>query len=157
MTRKKLLLIAVGLVLLGGIYYYLYRDWFASEDIQIFHRLSSRQSFFRRGRPTDTSRASPIFFGFNKKFALTSVKVVPVSDIATNKYPHPIWELVSDSNSIPTKGFSYGMPIPGMRPSVPGARPDPLEPNVKYRLFVEADSRKGEHDFSTPVNSPTGR
>jgi hypothetical protein len=37
-----------------------------------------------------------------------------------------------------------------MRPAVKGATPDPLEPGVKYRLFIEAGKLKAEHDF-TPV------
>src|SRR5207245_9221003 len=83
----------------------------------------------RSAAPFPTRRSSdlgdavnPIIFGFDRKLKLTSLKVVPESDIETNKYPHPIWELISDSNSVPIKTFAYGMPIQGMRPSVPGDR-----------------------------------
>ena len=47
---------------------------------------------------------------------MTSLKVIPVQEIETNKHPHAIWDLVSDSNSIPTKDLMYGIPIRGMRP-----------------------------------------
>jgi hypothetical protein len=156
MTGKKLWLIAGGVVLLGGIYYYLYSDWFTRESIQMYHRIGERGALMRRGRSGGAGPGNVVFFGFDHKHKLTSVKVVPLADLKTNKYPHAIWELVSDSNSIPLKGFAYGMPIPGMRPTVKGARPDPLEPGVTYRLQIQSGSLKGEHDFSTTANSPEG-
>jgi hypothetical protein len=88
-----------------------------------------------------------VVFAFDRRLKLTSLKVIPVSDIETNKYPHPIWHLVSDSNSVPIAEYMYGLPIKGMRPDVKGATPDPLEPGVKYRLLIEAGKFKAEHDF----------
>ena len=88
-------------------------------------------------------------FFFTAKYKLTSVKVVPLDALKTNKYAHPIWHLISDSNSVPVKSIIYGVPIRGMKPDVKGARPAALEPNVPYRLLVEAGSLKGEHDFQT--------
>ena len=62
---------------------------------------------------------------------------------------------MSKSNSIPTKTFVYGMNIEGMHPKVPGARPDPLQPGIAYRLFVAAGELKGEHEFkTTPRTGP---
>jgi hypothetical protein len=141
--------------LLGGISLYLNRDWFAKDTIQIYHRSRpARASLVRRKRtdPTANPAVNPIIFGFSAKLKLTDVKVIPVSDIQTNKYPHPIWHLISDSNSVPTKDFSYGDSIRGMRPAIKGAIPDPLEPGVSYRLLVEADDFKATHDF-VPVPS----
>jgi hypothetical protein len=34
-----------------------------------------------------------------------------------------------------------------MRPAVPGASPDPLEPDVNYRLLIEAGAIKLQDDF----------
>ena len=85
---------------------------------------------------------------------MTCVKVIPLSEIQTNKYPHPIWHLVSDSNSVPTKDFSYGASIAGMHPAVREALPDPLEPGVNYRLIVEAGLFKGQHDFIPVPRTP---
>ena len=147
MTRKQWTLIALAVVL-GGISLYLNKDWFAGEIIQIHHRSRPAQrGVFRRNKPIPVSATDPVFFDLDRKLKLTSLKVVPVSDIETNKYPHPIWELVSDSNSIPVADFWYGMPIKGMRPSVKSATPDPLEPGVKYRLLIEAKTGKAVHDF----------
>jgi hypothetical protein len=157
MTRKQWMLIAVAAVL-GGISLYLNRDWFAKDNIQIIHRSRPmRTSLFRRKRgpdPLDNPAINPIMFGFDRTLKLTSLKVIPLSDIETNKYPHPIWHLVSDSNSVPTKDFSYGASIKGMRPAVKGATPDPLEPGVKYRLLIEAGSAKAEHDFVPVPRTP---
>ena len=157
MTMKQWMLVAVAVVL-GGFSLYLNKDWFAREDIQIYDRSRpARASFFRR-KPSDNveggDAVNPIVFGFDRKLKLTSLKVVPDSDIETNKYPHPIWDLISDSNSVPIKTFAYGMPIPGMRPSVPGAIADPLEPGVKYRLLIEAGASKAKHDFVPSPRTP---
>jgi len=148
------MLIALA-VLLGGFSLYLNRDWFAGEDIQIHHRSRpGRAGFFRRNRPTASSETDPIFFAFDRKLRLTSLKVIPVSEIETNKHPHPIWHLVSKSNSVPITDWSYGMPIPGMQPAVQGATPDPLEPGVKYRLIIEAGKLKAEDDFVPVPRTP---
>ena len=136
------------IVVLAGISVYLNQDWFAKDVIQISHRSRpARATFFRRKRP-DSSLVNPVMFGFDRKVKLTSVAVIPLSDLQTNKYPQAIWHLVSDSNSVPTKTFYYGEAIRGMRPEVKGATAEPLEPGVPYRLFIAAATFKGEHDFT---------
>ena len=98
-----------------------------------------------------------VSFALDRKCKLTCVKVIPVADLETNKYAHAIWHLVSESNSVPTKGFIYGMTLPGMHPSIPGATADPLEPNVAYRLIIETHDLKGQHDFKTTERIGTGK
>jgi len=150
MTKKNWMLLGAAL-LLAGISLYLNRDWFAKDGIQIYHRSRPARAglFFGRKRTSsaDNSAVNPVIFGFSRKLRLTSVKVIPVSDIETNKFPHPIWNLTSVSNSAPVKDFVYGDNIKGMKPAVQGAIPDPLQPGVNYRLFVEAGEFKAEHDF----------
>jgi len=149
MTRKIRIMIVLA-VLLGGFSLYLNQDWFRKDGIQIYHRSRpARLGMFRRRNKVDDSPIDPIVFGFNHKYRLTSLKIVPLSDIETNKYPLPVWHLVSDSNSVPVKDFSYGMQIGGMHPARKGVAPDPLLPGAKYRLFVETASLKAEHDFET--------
>jgi hypothetical protein len=152
MTRKQWMLIVVAVVL-GGLSLYLNRDWFASENIHIYHRSAPQRSFFRRKR-MDDPQTNPVIFGFDRKLKLTCIKVIPVSALETNKYALPIWHLVTQSNSVAIKDFPYGSPIPGMHPAVKGAIPDPLEPGVKYRLLIEASGLKGEHDFVTTPRTP---
>jgi hypothetical protein len=146
------MLIALA-VLLGGFSLYLNKDWFAKEVIQIHHRSRPGRGGFRgRTQPPAGTETDPIFFSFDRKLKLTSLKVVPVSEIEKSKYPKPICHLISTSNSVPVTDWSYGMPIPGMQPAVQGATPDPLEPGVKYRLIIEAGKLKIEDDFiPTPL------
>jgi len=102
----------------------------------------------------DDPQTNPVIFGFDRNLKLTCLKVIPVSALETNKYALPIWHLVSESNSVPIKDFSYGTRIAGMHPAVNGAVPDPLEPGVKYRLLIEAGSLKAQHDFVTTPSTP---
>ncbi len=154
MTRKLWILVALAAVL-GGFSLYLNKDWFAGDVIQIHSRSRpARMGFFHHSKRMADSAADPVFFAFDRKLKLTSLEVIPVSDIETNKYPEPIWHLVSDSNSAPVVEFWYGMPIKGMRSSVKGATPDPLEPGVKYRLLIEAKQGKAEHDFTPVLQTP---
>jgi len=146
MTRKTWMLVAAGFVL-GAWSIYLNRDWFAKDHIQIFDRSRpARGPLAARGRARNPA-INPIVFGFDRDLRLTSLKVIPVSDLETNKYAHPVWELITESNSVPIKEFGYDAHIRGMHPLVKGAEADPLEPGVKYRLLIEAGAQKAEHDF----------
>lgn len=148
MSRSRLILTLIALVGLGGLCLYLNRDWFSTQPIQIMHRVSPWMT--TRGRRAGNPGAgNPVVFSFDKYYRFTSVKVFVAADAATNKYPHAIWDLVSDSNSVPAATFSYGGWIRGMRPAVKNAWADPLEPGVKYRLVVETDGRQARHDFTT--------
>jgi hypothetical protein len=149
MTRKNWMLIALA-VLLAGLSLYLNRDWFAKADIQIYHRSRPLAGMFRRRQP-EPGAVNPIVFGFNRAVKLTSVRVVPVAALVTNKFAPALWHLVSDSNSVPTRDFFYGAPIPGMRPYYKGSTPAPLQADAAYRLFIEAGSFKAEHDFTAQV------
>jgi len=140
MSGKQWIILVLALGL-GGFSFYLNHDWSGGNKIQVHHR--SRPA----GRGDGRSPLQPLFFAFDRSLKLTSLKVIPVSEIETNKYPHPIWHLISKSNSVPVSDFTYGCSIGGMQPAVPGATPDPLEPDVKYRLLVEAGDLKLQHDF----------
>jgi hypothetical protein len=154
MTSKQWTFIVLT-VALAGFSLYLNRDWFAGDVIQIHHRSRpERLGAYRRNKPAADLPTDPVFFAFDRKLKLTSLKVIPVAEMETNKYPHPICHLVSDSNSVPIAEWSYAWPIRGMRPAVKGATPDPLEPGVPYRLIIEAGKRKAEHDFVPTPRTP---
>ena len=127
------------IALLGGVILYVNKDWFRARPIQISHR------FYAFGGRFDSGGVAPLMFEFDRKLKLTSIKVVPLS--STNKTPQPVWHLVSDSSSVPTRGFLYGMEVPGMHPALKGEAAAPLDPAEKYRLLLEAGSVKGQHDF----------
>jgi len=139
---------------LGSLSLYLNRDWFSKNNIQIYHRSRPARVLWLGRNRADNEAIDPIHFGFNHELKLTCLKVIPVSALETNKFATPIWHLVSDSNSVPIKDFNYGMPIRGMHPARQGIKPDPLEPNIKYRLLVEATTFKGEHDFVPQPRTP---
>lgn len=147
MTRNGYVLLTIA-ALLGAAYIYFFTDLFTRETIQIIPQV-------RPGRPSNVTRSGdappvyPVSFSFDGKYKLTSVKVMSADDIRTNKYANAMWHLTSDSNSIPMKAIVYGYPIKGMKPAIPRTRPEPLQPNVPYVLFIEAGKIKGQTNFFT--------
>ena len=76
-----------------------------------------------------------------------------VDEWQTNKNCLPLWHLVASTNSFPiNQPFYYGNPIPGMKYEIMGVHAKPLQPGIKYRIFVTDGSATGEHDFE-----PTAR
>jgi len=100
-------------------------------------------------RPGDQAAVYPVSFAFDKKYSLTSIKVVSADELKTNKYANPVWYLISDSNSVPKKAVIYGDKIQGMKPAIAGMRPEPLQPNVPYVVMIEAGKIKGQTNFLT--------
>lgn len=158
MTNKNMILVLCALML-TGVYVYFFTDWFAPPDIQIIHTIRPNVQRERQAKRRDTPPPSShtVSFAINRRLTLKSVRVIPAADVATNKYPHPIWHLISDSNSVPTKSVVYGQSLRGMRPAVKGDWPDPLHPNTAYKLLLESDRGKVEHDFKTPAGFPAPR
>jgi hypothetical protein len=150
MTRKTVFVL-IFITLLAGLSLYLNRERFKSDPLEIGDRTMQPRGQARRGPRTPPNS---VVFLLNRETRLTSVRVVLASDIATNKYAHAIWELISDSNSVPVKDFIYGANIRGMKPIVPNAVPETLQPGVKYRLLVEAGSVKAEHEFTPAQQTP---
>jgi hypothetical protein len=151
MNRKNILLIALVL-LLGSLCFYVYRDRFIPSPIQISHRFVQPRDV-RRQR-VQASEVDTVIFLFSRELRLASVRVIPLSEIKTSNNPHPIWELTSDSNSVPVKDLIYGRNIRGMRPAVKGAGAGPLQPGVEYRLMIKAGSHEAEHDFTPRPRTP---
>ena len=145
MTAKSIVL-TVLVIALAGLYVYM-ADWFSKPAIQIIYTKRSG-SVSRIPREDDLS-VYPVSFSFNKKYRLTSVKVINAGEFATNKYTHPLWYLISASNSLPTKVLIYGTNPRGMKPEVTGAKPQPLQPKVNYLLFVQAREASGQIEFQT--------
>jgi hypothetical protein len=159
MTKKNIFLITATFLVVGFIYFYLYRDYFTKGDIQIFHTIRTKASARQRGAVTISGEGPNdiITFGMGHEYKLTGIRVVPLIALKKDKYAPACWELTSESNSTPARAFSYGAKIQGLHPKIKGAEPDPLLPNVDYRLFVEAGSLKGEHDFKIPLEAATAQ
>jgi hypothetical protein len=131
MNKKSWFLIGL-LAVLGVVYIIYFTDWFRTKPILI----------------GDMERFGHVYFSFSQPYRLTSVKVLSVSELESNKYALPVWELNSDSNSVPIERFAYGQRIRGMKPAVKGTKAEPLDHGAKYRLYVEVGALKGQHDFA---------
>jgi len=141
MPRKQWFLLAVALVL-TVVYVWHFTDWFQHKDI---HISSTARAGLARSRDAGTS--ANVAFGLDREYRLTELKVVPLAAWQTNPAVITVWHLVGNRKSTPLEFFIYGEKIGGMQPAVPGAKPEPLENSVTYRLFVSAGSVKGQHDF----------
>jgi hypothetical protein len=154
MTKNGIVLSVIAVVL-AAVYVYKFTFWFRTETIQIIPTIRpGRAAAVPKG--SDVPPVYPVSFAFDGKYKLTSVRVVAVEDLATNKYPTPLWHLISDSNSVPTKSIVYGFPIKGMKPAVPRTRPEPLQPDVDYVLLLEAGGTKARTNFHT-AKAETGK
>lgn len=152
MTKSTIVLITV-LVVLAAAYAYYFTDWFRTPTIQILAQIRPSTRNVRTPAP-GTAATYPVSFAFDRRLSLTEVKVVPADEAQTNKYAHALWHLISDSNSVPTKALVYGQPLRGMKPKVPRARPEALQPDVKYRLYVSTGKAEGHIDFKTVEVTP---
>jgi len=142
--KDKIVIFSLGGIILLTLYLTLFRGC-KEEPMQITSKLRP----VRRGTPTERGM-TPMYdvtFGFNKKYKLTSVKVVSAQDLSTNKYPRALWHVVEDGKSVPVKAISYGKPARGMKPAVPDLLPEPLEPGQEYVVFIEAGSIKAHTNF----------
>ncbi|MBU6400140.1 MAG: hypothetical protein KGS61_07460 [Verrucomicrobia bacterium] len=140
MTKKNIVQIGVA-VLAFVIYVHYFTDWFTTPRIAII--VQNRMTPALRNNPA----VYPVSFTLDGRYRLSAVSVIPVSALATNKHPLPLWHLVSKTNSAPVSGFFYGMPIRGMKPAVANTRPQPLDPAETYRLLIEAGRARGRIDF----------
>jgi hypothetical protein len=153
MTKKTGFLIALAL-LLGGLSVCFNRDRFRSDPIQISHRsMPSRGALARRDRAA-AARVEPVVFMFSRPLRLTSIRVAMISDGQTNAPPRVLWELAADSRPAPVKSVAYGVTVPGMKPVVKNALPEPLQPGGKYRLWIKAGAFEAEHDFVLARRTP---
>ena len=146
MSKKNIALAAL-LVVLGVIYVFYFTNLFRQPKIEITSRMRPQFNNRRGKNAPAASVGNSISFLLNKNYELTSVKVVEESDAKTNKYPHAIWHLISESNSIPTKSIFYGAPVQGMKPEFAKTEAEPLQPNVSYLLLIEAGNLKGQTSF----------
>jgi len=147
MTKNTVTLL-VAAVLLAAVYTYYFTDWITPPIIQISPQIRPMRV------PRGGTGVYPVTFTLDGQYKLTLVKVVPVAALATNKNALPIWHLIPGTNSMPTKGFLYGMRTPGLVPALTNARPQRLVPGIKYRLMIESGRAKGQADFSTGAAAP---
>jgi hypothetical protein len=134
MNKQTVVLSSVALVL-ALLYVAYFTDWLKHKDIQI-HWTASRAA------------ANSVSFYLNPPSKLTSVEVVTTEEAKTNKFPHALWHVVAGTTPVVVSNFTYGAAIPGMKPKIPTAVAEPLEPGTDYSLLVESgEGLKGEKSF----------
>jgi hypothetical protein len=141
MTKKNLLLVLLAIGL-AAVYVVWFTDWFRPKTVFIYHTSRNLRPNLARGNALPS-----LIFGVKPQVRFTELKVVSLTEFETNKDAEPVWHLISDSNSVPTKSFFYGQHIAGMRPKIEGVHVEALETNVTYRMFITAGNIKGQHDF----------
>jgi hypothetical protein len=143
MTKKSWRLVGFALAL-AMIYAAFFAHWFKPGTIKIYHvtRPSGYAMQTRRDGPVP-----PLTFRLEGDYKLTEIKAVSLAAWQANHNALPVWHLVADTRPERVQSFVYGQSIRGMKPAVPGAQPQPLQPGVVYRLFVTAGRARGEHDF----------
>jgi hypothetical protein len=129
MTKSTIVLIAV-LVVVVGVYVVYFTDLFQPTTIQILAQVRPSRGV-QPGAPGQTT-TYPVSFAFDHKLKLTEVRVVNTEDEATNKFPHALWYLIADSNSVPTKAILYDSNCGGSSPRcrTPGPSPWNLKSNT---------------------------
>ncbi len=149
---KKNLWQTALLLTLAVVYVIFFTDWFRPKPLLIHYTTRQTGAAMRKR----INLPPTVTFGFQQGYRLKEIRVISLADLATNRDPIPLWHLVSDSNSVPYDAFHYGQQLRGMHPAVPGAHAEPLASNQVYRLYVQTDHVKGQHDFSlTPqANEP---
>jgi hypothetical protein len=145
---KNLIVLGTLLVVLLGVYVFFFTDWFDKRSIQIIATIRPTRPSAIQPR-ADTPPVYPVSFSFDGNYRFTEIKVVRADEYASNKFAPPLWHMISDSNSVPIKNFYYGMPVKGMKPSVPRARPEPLSPNEQYLILLDTGDLKGMTNFAT--------
>ncbi len=147
MTKNGIVLSIIA-VILAAVYVAYFTDWFSKDGIQIIPTVRPGTVSVIPRDPDDLP-VHRVSFALDGKYKLTCVKVLVAAELGTNKYATPLWHLISDSNSVPTKSITYGFEIKGMKPSVPRARPEPLLANVEYTLVLEAGKTQSQTNFHT--------
>jgi hypothetical protein len=140
MQKREIIWIAVLLSVVVA-YYHFFGGRFAKKPMAIHASL-------RPSRRADAP-VYPVYFTLNDDFKLTSLKVVPLEDGQINPATLPVWNLVSDSNSVPTRAFFYGQHIRGMKAALANVQPDPLTPGVVYRIQLSSGDVTAALDFKT--------
>jgi hypothetical protein len=165
MTKSTIVLVII-LVGMAGAYMYGWTDMFQPNTFQILAQVrpttGNPRGGLGRGRAgggggggtgnvtlTGTTPTYPVTFSFDHNVRITEIKVVPADEAAKSRFPHALWHLISDTKSSPVKALVYGQYIRGMKPKTPRADPEPLLPDVRYRLLITAGKASAQIDFKT--------
>jgi len=129
---------------LGLVYVWYFTDWLNPHRIQIVAQVRRLPGV---GMP---GGVYPISFTMDRDYRLTRVRVTEIAPAKPAVQGKPCWQLVSTSNSVPVRGFLYGVGIRGMAESKESPRFEGLKAGSRYRLEVTAGRSKGVLEFECP-------
>lgn len=96
----------------------------------------------------------PVVFALDGEYRLTTVRVIEDEPSAPGRKPLIVWNLVSETNSAPTKALLYGKIPRGMRLKDERDKPAKLKPGVTYRLELTAGRYQGQVKFQAKETEP---
>ena len=129
------------LVALAFLYVHFFTNWFAKGQLVI--RASNRPAM------AADATVESIVFTLNDEYKIKNLQVFELEDGKFNPKGHMLWHLVSESNASPTQLIVYGRRVRGMKQAPDNKAPEPLQPDVGYRIVVSADKLTGFADFKT--------
>jgi hypothetical protein len=145
MQKKEYIWIAL-LLLLAGLYLHFFTHWFAKGELVV---TPSRRPAFGPNAAVES-----IVLTLNGPYKLKDLRVLELEDGKFNPHGHLLWHVISDSNSAPTQLIVYGRHIHGMKQAPDNLAPEPLQPDVGYRVVVSANNLTGSADFKTRAEQP---
>jgi hypothetical protein len=121
-------------------------DWRGPTTIQIGYRTLPQPG---------PNAVEPLVFLLDRKWRLTSVRVVSADEARTNAHPRALWDLVSKDGSEPVTHLHYGADLPGMKPRYPGIKAEKLDPQHTYLVRLDGEGRHGEREFTLKPGAPS--
>ena len=145
-SRKEMVMVGLFAVLLG-LYVGYGTSCFRIHPMHIEHSVRPSVRMASVSMPAGKPRIVYVTsFAFDREYKFTSIKVFRVQDLPDNNKILPLWHL--EGKAAATRSLVYGSTPQGMAPFVAGTEAQPLEADVSYRIFIEAGSLRGEHDFT---------
>jgi hypothetical protein len=145
MQRKEYIWIALLLVL-AGLYIHFFTHWFAKGELVV---TPSRRPAFEPNATVES-----VVFTLNGPYKLKNIEVRELEDGKYNPHGHLLWHVVDDGGSSPTQLIVYGRHIHGLKQAPDNRAPEPLQPDVGYRIVVTANNLTGGADFKTRAEPP---
>jgi hypothetical protein len=141
MQKKEFMWIAL-LVGLAFLYVHFFTNWFVKQTMVI---TPSRRPAFGADATVES-----VVFTLNGEYKIKNLQVLQLEDDGKfNPHGHQLWHLISNSNSAPTQLIVYGRHVRGMKQASDNSAPEPLQPDVGYRILVDANGSTSFVDFKT--------
>ncbi len=139
--KKEFIWIAL-LIALAFLYVHFFTNWFVKPQMVITPS--------RRPNMAADATVDSVVFTLNGEYKIKNIQVLELGeDGKFNPKGHQMWHLTSNSNSAPTQILVYGHHVKGMKQAADNNAPEPLQPDVGYRILITANNVSGFADFKT--------